>query len=48
MRTVGRVGRVRLLAPIRAASWLRDGRRFIEEGLEASEAGCEGVNVRSA
>ena len=30
---------------MRAASWLRDGRRFPEEGLEASEAGCEVADV---
>jgi hypothetical protein len=30
---------------MRAASWLRDGRRFEEEGLGASEADCEAAEV---
>jgi hypothetical protein len=30
---------------MRAASWLRDGRRFAEEDLEASEADCEAAEV---
>ena len=44
-RTVGRLAWVRVTAPMRAASFLKDGSRFAEKGLGASEADCEAADV---